>query len=1134
MKKRNKTILLLIIVLILACVGVTYSLMVWRTPSNTDTQISFSSNGLDEYINYSEGESITAEDAAVLGKSPTFLGGANTTIELWKKPIASSLSLYGHIYMDITSISADLTSNTGLKWSVVSDSRILNEGYFYGSTANDTIDLASNIILRDTIQTFTVYIWLDAAVTDATDLIGDSISTVIRCSVTDEPDHNFVINSVSNPNPSVILVDASSNSYYISEYAFEEAPAEGTTETSNNKKVRAKFMVDNGTFGLTIPDPQSWTVLEEPTRNFLKKFYFTDVGTYYIWVKTTNSDIRFQTISVSSLDVTAPEITLANALEITSASSNTQVVVPIKITDQGSGIDTSSFTVNDVIVKVGGVTVTPTTKRLVFSSEDNGEYIYNLTISGIDADGALTLEIPASTITDNVNNTTGLTTINTGVTIKTQGPQNSSVLINNDAEFTNTDSVTLSIASTGAESICVSNTITCTSYIPYRTSYNWTLEASNGEKIVYVSFKDDAGNVSRVSDTIILDNTPPRIDLNGSPSDSYINSNQSVTIPIKITDSGSGITSSDFTSDDITVKLNGASINASKSLSFQSVTKGIYIYNLLISSVSGSGNISIEIPGYTVTDNAGNANALTQLDTGVVLDNTPPTVTAISASSSGRNVTINMTGSDSSGIASYWYSINGTTYYSSSNNNYIISGVENGTFTVYGYVKDSADNVSAVSTTTVTVAAVNLDSSTANEPVLVDGMIPVYYDSSSSNWKKADSHNADANYQWYSYANRNWANAVLVDSTNRGTYMNAAAGTAIDSNHILGYFVWIPRYKYKVWNINKATGTDSYSARTTGIDIVFEKGIEKTGTITCSIGSSTKTETCSGSNGEYYTHPAFTLGSEELKGFWISKFEVSYNSNQAKAIPSNSIESSASETYQTIASNASTFSSSIYMTAAGASSSDSHLTKNMEWGATAYLSNSIYGLCPNNACTDIGLNNIVNSSTYTTGCGATSGSSSSISCSDYSTTNGTKASTTGNIYGVYDLSGGLPDAVMGTSYASGNTAIAYASSGFTSSTLTTSSKYVNLYAYGTSSTDYTRGLLGDATSEVVSSSGYAWYSDTASAPNITTTLFIFTTYSNWMSRGGSAATSGSSCGMFTFENNTGSTYPIGYHSVIKP
>ncbi|MCI7241726.1 MAG: hypothetical protein MR550_04200, partial [Bacilli bacterium] len=129
-----------------------------------------------------------------------------------------------------------------------------------------------------------------------------------------------------------------------------------------------------------------------------------------------------------------------------------------------------------------------------------------------------------------------------------------------------------------------------------------------------------------------------------------------------------------------------------------------------------------------------------------------------------------------------------------------------------------------------------------------------------------------------------------VRSDIRSTYTNASEGTEIREDDILAFYVWIPRYKYKVWNISKQAGAEStyaYNAKTEGIDIVFESGKESTGTISCTYNynvdsanggvdlSTTTAETCTGSNGDYYTHPAFTFGSDNVNGFWISKFEIS-------------------------------------------------------------------------------------------------------------------------------------------------------------------------------------------------------------------------------------------------------------------
>ena len=428
--------------------------------------------------------------------------------------------------------------------------------------------------------------------------------------------------------------------------------------------------------------------------------------------------------------------------------------------------------------------------------------------------------------------------------------------------------------------------------------------------------------------------------------------------------------------------------------------------------------------------------------------------------------------------------------------------------------------------------AVNLDTSGANTPDLVDGLIPVVYNESTSNWVKADKSNSNSTYQWYDYDNKLWANAVLVTSTNRSTYQNATPGTTITEPDILAFYVWIPRYKYKVWNINKVVGTDSYNAQTTGIDIVFENEKKSSGTISCtysynspSSSANSPNETCTGSNGDYYTHPAFTFGSDNIRGFWIGKFELTGSSSQLTILPNvSSLRSNTVSSFSTMIQNMQA-SSNIYGLSTSRTNTDSHMLTNYEWGAVAYLTNSKYGRCTNGSCTEVTINNC---SSYITGIGADSvsaGSSSTTTCSTaankYNGSKGMLASTTGNITGVYDMSGGSSEYVMGnmssvtTEYTFYPSSSSFASSWYTAST----AKYLTTYAYDTVNSDqkaYNRGRLGDATAEVVFSTGGSggWYSDFA----------FFPYYSGaWFYRGG-YCNYGSGAGVFLFSNYDGGNY----------
>ena len=339
------------------------------------------------------------------------------------------------------------------------------------------------------------------------------------------------------------------------------------------------------------------------------------------------------------------------------------------------------------------------------------------------------------------------------------------------------------------------------------------------------------------------------------------------------------------------------------------------------------------------------------------------------------------------------------------------------------------------------------DPSGANRPVLAEEMIPITYDG--TNWVKADKYGAYNN--WYDYGNQKWANAVMVTSAKRETYMNANAGTAIPENDILAYFVWIPRYKYKLFNATYASGTSPSL-----IDVVFENGTSTTGNVTCTYASN-GAETCQNkSNGNWYTHPAFTMinasgNKTEYKGIWVGKFETTGSTTTPTIKPS--LVPITRQNISAMYSSALSFSSVNYITSHSINKTDSHVIKNIEWGAVAYLKQSNYGL----GLINIGVNNYYDS-VFKTGCGASAGTSQVTTCNVYNTAKGMLASTTGNITGVYDMSGGAEDYVMG------NYNKIAGDSGLTVSGVPV--EHIDIY----SGTNEAASHLGDATGETA-----GWY-----------------------------------------------------------
>ena len=313
---------------------------------------------------------------------------------------------------------------------------------------------------------------------------------------------------------------------------------------------------------------------------------------------------------------------------------------------------------------------------------------------------------------------------------------------------------------------------------------------------------------------------------------------------------------------------------------------------------------------------------------------------------------------------------------------------------------------------------------TPNVPELDEGMIAVKYEN--NNWVKANVNNI--NSDWYNYDEQKWANAVTVTSSTRNTYKNADTGTIININDIETMWVWIPRYSY---TIASEDGTNYYGKK--GCYLEGDPTLELPGEIDVRFVSTNikdrgtaKYITTTGSR-EYYTPDAFTFGDEELSGIWVGKFETSSSNPSATNGGGNTTELDAmikpnvtSWRYINV-SNA--FNVSLKMNDNGnrygfTSNVDTHMMKNSEWGAVAYLSQSKYGKLGNENF--IGTNKEIyqnKSDQFITGCsyGDTANNLDDFGC-QYTydiDINGTGASTTGTVYGIYDMSGGGNEYVMG-------------------------------------------------------------------------------------------------------------------------
>lgn len=458
----------------------------------------------------------------------------------------------------------------------------------------------------------------------------------------------------------------------------------------------------------------------------------------------------------------------------------------------------------------------------------------------------------------------------------------------------------------------------------------------------------------------------------------------------------------------------------------------------------------------------------------------------------------------------------------------------------------------------------SLDKSGANYPELTDNMIPVYYDKTSDTegvWRVADKKNLNETYKWFDYNDFMWANAVTVKengTTSRSDYLKADLGTEVKMEDITTMWVWIPRYKYQIFNGNNELSNEQE------IKITFEHGIDKTGTVSCkeniliaddSSSSETCTDTINGSiinNKSTYTHPAFTFGDEELTGIWYAKFEMSTDQDSVCAT-SQSYDNCDKEDlnvyvkpdhislrYQKLMNefksirnmelfnnihgfiqneNATTSSQTGEITNDD-NNIDIHMQKNMEWGAVTYLAYSKYGKYGNSLYTGTNkrvyknnwyqqLSSVYNYKTGYSGYSYNAAPSTTNvvlynDLTDLGSGNGYKgagASTTGTVYGIYDMNGGAYEYVMGNMVNSSGAFYSH-SAGFTASPL---AKYYDKYSYYSTKSlaqaSVSRGRFGDATKETTK--GYV-----ESTGSWEGSYRIFPYYGfSWSTRGGRASIS---------------------------
>ena len=372
-----------------------------------------------------------------------------------------------------------------------------------------------------------------------------------------------------------------------------------------------------------------------------------------------------------------------------------------------------------------------------------------------------------------------------------------------------------------------------------------------------------------------------------------------------------------------------------------------------------------------------------------------------------------------------------------------------------------------------------------NSPQLMTGMTGIYWDGDGNEVEV----NVDNQDNWYDYSAQKWANAKTEDGS---------------------YWVWIPRYAYKI-------ESGRYTSTAGRISVKFLQG-------TSNKDENNYPETTGATMSAYVVHPSFTDGSEkgknnhfmngewdkEIVGYWVAKYPAGFQANTItnnNGILSTTISNS-SDTIVYSEKNYHDYNSSYTTNAISqtlsskpkmsypvfkpstyaynnistgdaytlsqeikngsgfyglkSTETDSHQMKNSEWGAVAYLTQSNKG---RNGI-EINLNNYYTAEsspwrTAITGMciNGTSGDKTTTLGNAYNTTIGVKGSSTANITGIYDLNGCIWERTAAY-ISNGNDNLGMCGSSYANTTAnvngyqTFSTKYVTVYPYDSSNDNY--------------------------------------------------------------------------------
>ena len=393
-------------------------------------------------------------------------------------------------------------------------------------------------------------------------------------------------------------------------------------------------------------DNITYTSIDTPSKDFTITKTYTADKDETIYFRDEIGNLKSEKVVLSKLDKTGPVITVSASSDW--GSSNT---ISITLEDEKSGLAGYALTETEtepsewtsITGKSTTITkdVTSNKKYYVYAKDVLGNISHkDVEVSHVDT--------AAPTIVSLTEQTSyGATSTITAVAKDTESGITGYAFTESSSEPTSWTSV--------------DNVITESTYT-YKASKNGN---------IYFWVKDGAGHIVNKAITVSkVDATAPTVTLSLSDETTWT---KSKTLTMNFSDSDSGLAGYALTTTETTpttwTSISGTSVSKTQTIT----TNGTY---------------------YVWTkDNAGLVSHVNK--TISYIDITAPTASmTLTKTSNSITVDASKSSDTDSGIAKYEYSIDGTTYYSSTSSTYTFTGLSTGTYTVYLKVIDKAGNVS--------------------------------------------------------------------------------------------------------------------------------------------------------------------------------------------------------------------------------------------------------------------------------------------------------------------------------------------------------------------------------------------------------------------------------------------------------